>query len=146
MKIHKSFALGLLVISASLAIAQSARDQTPVQSTYFSQRATIEAADLGKVVELYMASLASENNGVVESVIAHLTHLRIVAYDQDLGGVETHLMGLARDGASQSIREKASLALQVFAYPAAFQSLADRDFEGPDELFEAVGARLQLAF
>lgn len=142
MKISQVVTLGLVMCATSSAFAQSAFEGVLAEPAYFAQKASIESADLGKIARLYEWALESKNQGVVESALAHLAHIRIVAPEADLGDVETSMTSLVRHADSYSVRTKAGLALRVFAQPGAFRNLADRDFNSPDELFEAVAQRI----
>lgn len=145
MKISQVVTLGLVLCATSSVSAQSALEGVRSEPAYFAQKTSIEGADLGRIARLYQWALESKNQGVVESALAHLTHIRIVAPGRDLGDVESTMMSLVRHADSYSVRTKAALALQVFAQPGAFRNLADRDFNSPDELFEAVAQRIEPA-
>ena len=98
--------------------------------------------DFPKVQTNYLRTLNSEIPSVVESALGHVTLMRIAYPKQDLRQIQDKLISLASEGATRTIRQKAFIAMQVFAHPLAYRkAIEDRQGSG-DGLLEAIAAEM----
>jgi hypothetical protein len=132
MKTRTGFAVALL-LAASVTFGQSS-DARP----YLTHSAAYETANIAKAKRNFLSSLHSSNEGVLESVLGHVTHMRIVLPNEDMRAIEERIEWLATHGPTPVLRYKAYLASMVFAAPAEYQSTTRADFESSDEFFGVI--------
>lgn len=109
----------------------------------FASRSSHQRADLAKVERNYLACLQSLNDGVVESAIAQVAHLKLYCPDNCFAGLQGALNSLAVTGRTPAIRYKAYLAMLVFDQPAMFSKEQEGEYKTESQLFTAIGKRLQ---
>jgi hypothetical protein len=80
---------------------------------------------------------------VQESVLGHVVWLRLVRPDAAMDDLRPAIDRLMTEGATRSIRYRASLASAVLDAPELFASLATRPFDTADDLFIDVARALQ---
>lgn len=115
------------------------------QPTYFSSKARHETADLDRAARRYIEAMAMRNEGVVESALAHAVVMKFCCPDHSFTGLQASINSLAVTSDSPSIRYRAYLAGLVFDSPELFAGEEQRNFEGTDELFQALAARVNIA-
>jgi hypothetical protein len=142
MKTLGTIAIGLLA-AANLVSAQANRPDSPAVRPYFASVALYQTVDVEKLQAAILASLGSENFGVIESALAHAAHLRIARPDIDMSDIRKVAMALAADGPTAVIRYRAHLVGQVCCDPATFASALDGVYSSGDEFFVNLGSRLQ---
>lgn len=145
MKTSTAVAVGLLLIAAVPMMGQGNGAGDRVGYPYFPSVSRYGESDVQKAKRLYLLSIRSANCGVAESALAHLTHMRLALFQEDMSDVEVALLDLAKDGSTHAIRVKAFLARHVFWNPGAFRDILSREFASGDELFEAIADRLNPA-
>lgn len=130
-----------------VGIAACARSQNAVgenvTKNYLSSRYSHLRANFEKVQRNYLAALASENEGVVQSAIAHVTKLRLVCPEREVRDLQTKISDLAVHGMTPAIRYRAYLASYVFDQPGLLLEEFKNDYRDDTELFNAIANRLQ---
>jgi hypothetical protein len=144
MKTYRMMAGALLYITVSTAFAQGLANTTAGEQPFFSSAASYVNIDLKKHTRNMIASLTHENDGVVESALAHATHMRLVVPEADLDAIQTTLKLVAEEGRTPVIRYKAYLGCLVFSSPAMFAQETNTEYADGDQFFSAVASRLQL--
>ena len=129
-----------VLIAAALLMTATATSQ---EASYFSGYASHQQANLDQAVTRYLGCLGSENEGVVESGLAHLGRMKLYYLDRPFPEAEQALTALLTTGRTPEIRYRAYLVETLFASPSAFRTEASAEYRTPDELFTAIAARLQ---
>jgi hypothetical protein len=132
----------VMLASASTSAAQTASQET-ARKTY-----TVPCnwkGDSKLVVNRYRACLASDNQGVVEAALAHILWMRVAAPCVDVTPLKADVERLSIEGAPASIRLRAYLTAMVFENPQEFKAIAQREFEGPSDLFAGVTQQVYAA-
>jgi hypothetical protein len=142
MKATIAIVLGL-ILAASTAFSQESSDQTIHQRSYFCDAKTYGNANIPQAKKGFLWSTKSENNGVVEAALAHITHMRIMLPQEDMKNLESAVTRLVSEGQTPVIRYKAYLASRVFADPTMFREAATGNYGGCNEFFCAIATRLQ---
>jgi hypothetical protein len=93
----------------------------------------------------YRECLASDNQGVVEAALAHILWMRVAAPCVDVTPLKADVERLSIKGKPASIRLRAYLTAMVFENPEAFKTLAQSEFEGPNDLFAGVTQQMYAA-
>ena len=117
--------------------------QTQYDRPFLSHSARYDSARMQHARKNFVASLNNDNDGVVESSIAHVVHMRIALPHNDMPEIERTLDELTTDGHSPVIRYKAYLATLVFSDPMGFRSVMSTDYESGDAFFSAIASQLQ---
>ena len=91
----------------------------------------------------YAPALASANDGVVESGIAHSVNAKIALPGGEFDRIRTALGSLAVCGRTPAIRYKAYLAGLVLDNPAMFAGTDPRGFLTTDQLFASLSDRVK---
>ncbi len=139
MKAHKM--LWFVVVAATVAtnaFAQSENKERP----YFPDIVTIQKADYSRLEKKYAACLSYENDGVVESALAHIAMFKLMYPVKELRVLERAVKAVADQNPSPEIRYKAYLVSSLFENPRQFASEARRNYESPDELFGALATKI----
>jgi hypothetical protein len=132
-----------LILAAASAMGQASTPQTSNERPCISGTINYHTGNLPVAKKNFLWTLQSENDGVVESALAHVTQMRIMVPGEDMKAIETVLNRLAINGRTQVIRYKAYLATQVFASPGLFREVAGTSYESGDQFFTALASRLQ---
>lgn len=135
-------AVGLMVLIGTSGNAQD-RQVGKSETSYFSCYESHQKVDVDKAVKMYWASLHSANDGVVESALAHVAMMRICLRDREFPSLRDQIKFLAESGRTREIRYRAYLAGLVFDSPELFAVDRDALYADGDELFRAIGTRLQ---
>ena len=143
MKSYKMLAGALLFATANTAGAQGLDQTATGERPYFSSAASYMNIDLKKAKRNTIASLNHENDGVVESALAHATHMRLMMPQEDFKDSEMALGLLAGNGRTPGIRYKAYVASLVFASPEMFAREINSEYAHDDQFFGAIASRLQ---
>ncbi len=128
-----------LILTAATAMSQQLTNERP----YLSSTISYSKVQLQKAAKNFLASLNSNNEGVVESVIAQVAHMQSRITQEDLKAFETVVNELATTGRTPTIRYKAYLAGLVFANPRMFSQDTAREYASADEFFAALSLRVQ---
>lgn len=131
----------LVVVAMMLAgISAGASAQSCFSST------TVEGPALkAKIVQNYLACLASANEGTVESALAHIAALKLSNPRIDLSGFDDAVTRLSRKGSTPLIRYKAYLTGAVLDNVALFANESRKAYTEADEMLLAVSSRLSQA-
>lgn len=128
------------MIGIVLSVAQGARSQ---EQGYFSEPDHYTSADLERAQKNYQVALRARNSGLAESAIGQVATIGLMVPDRVSNQVKQAIVELASGGMSTSIRYKAYLTMIVFEHPSLFVNEKHRRFTDPDQLFAAIGNRLQ---
>jgi len=142
MKTFGVLAIGVLA-AASVATGQTVREDAPGARPYFASIARYAAVDLEELQENILANLGSENDGVVESALAHAAHLRLARPDIEMSEIREAVIALASEGPTATIRYRAHLVSQVCCEPARFDDALMGTYASGEEFFASLGSRLQ---
>ena len=142
MKAYTAITLGL-AIAASTALSQVSIRQTVDERPYLSKSMNYGTAKLSQAKKNLLWTLKSDNDGVVESAIGQIAHMRVMVPLEDITDIEVALAQLANYGRTPAIRYKAYLATMVFANPGMFRQDVTKDYASSDEFLSAVASRLQ---
>jgi hypothetical protein len=126
-----------------MAWSQESIRHTATERPYLSGTLSYATANVPQAKKGFLWALKSDNDGAVESALAHIAQMRIMLPREEMKDIETALSQLAGSGRTQVIRYKAFLATQVFASPGLFQEEAAARYESGDEFFTAIASRLQ---
>jgi|WetSurMetagenome_2_1015567.scaffolds.fasta_scaffold441144_2 hypothetical protein len=124
-----------LLLAATVAYGQ---DSHSAERPYLTGRASYATANLTKAKTNFLASLHSTNEGVLESVLGHVTHMRIMLPQEDMSEIESRIEWIAVHGSTAVIRYKAYLASMVFDNPAEYAARVTSAFESSDEFFGSI--------
>jgi len=130
-------AMAILVLAATTASAQPG---------YFSSKEMHRTANFDKAINQYCASLRSENEGVVESALAHLVRMKLFVPELNCPEVPLAIRMVAVSGETPKVRHRAYLASLVFDSPAIFKAEGKQLYSGPDDLFSTIASRTNVAF
>jgi hypothetical protein len=142
MKTYTAITLGL-TLAASAAFGQVSASRTADERPYLSNSLNYNAANLSQAKKSILWTLKSENDGVLESVLGQIAHMRVKLPREDMKNIEAALTDLANYGRTPVIRYKAYLATLVFANPEMFHQEVTKDYTSSDEFLSAIASRLQ---
>lgn len=142
MKAYTAITLGL-TLAASAALGQVSVRQPADERPYLSNTLNYSTARLPQAKKSILWTLKSENDGVVESVLGQIVHMRIMLPQEDMKDIEESLTRLASYGRTPVIRYKAYLATLVFANPGMFRQDVAANYASSDEFLGAIASRLQ---
>ncbi|HCV42293.1 MAG TPA: hypothetical protein DGH68_02325 [Bacteroidetes bacterium] len=142
MKATTAIALGL-ALAASTALSQGTLQQAADDWPYSPTAASYGTANLTQAKKVFQWSLESDNDGVVESVLGHIAHMRITLPQEAMKDIEAAVRELANNGRTPVIRYKAYLASLVFDNPSMFCQTVTNKYASSDELFGAIATRVQ---
>jgi hypothetical protein len=140
MKSHRFLAVALAFTVASSGQAQ--QQHTSSDSKVAEPRASHHVVTMAMIAQNYLSCLRSDNPGVVESALGHVTYLRIAYPNLDLREHEEVIFDLTKTGLNRTIRSKAFVALKVFADPSSFKSAIATRKDTGDGLFEDIAGRM----
>jgi hypothetical protein len=128
-------------VIATMVLAATASAQT-TSVKYFADETLYSSPNVLRAERGYVVCLGSENDGVIESALAHITMMRLMNAIDDNKTLQTKVAVLARTASSAELRYKAFLTKSVLENPAMFKNLATTSYDTPDELFGAVASRM----
>ncbi len=136
--------LAVAVVAMSLrALAQdSPESAVSAERAYFPDILTIQRANYERLEKLYAAALNSENEGVVESALAHVAMFKLMYPVRELSILHRAVERIMKSHASPAIRHQAYLVDVVYESPAMFAQAARTTYESPDELFDELAAQV----
>ena len=135
----KPFALVILLAVTTLAQSQS------TERPYFADAGSYRSVDFGMLEKRWVSSLESENDGVVESALAHIASMKLQVPSASVSRVREHVGKLTTSGRTPATRYKAYLAKQVFDYPELFEQESHVQYTKADALFGALALRMNSA-
>lgn len=138
MKARMLFAIALVLAAAAAAPAGENGGRK-----YFSSETRYQYTDIAKAERCFVRCLDSENDGVVESAIAHLAKMKLAVPSAHCLKAERRLEALAANGRTATIRYKAYLAASIFSDPGLFASERKGEYNDGDELLAAIAGRLE---
>ena len=142
MKTYKIIAAALIFVTLP-AIGQPATEYKPGTEGYFCRAESYRTMDFTKASRNYELCLSSDNDGIVESALAHIAYTRLVLPAADLTGVRETVEKLTISDRAPVIRYKAYLASMVLASPGLFSQTVERTYADSNEFFAAVDAQLR---
>jgi hypothetical protein len=142
MKAYTAIALGL-TLAASTALSQGSLQQVADDMPYFSTAESYATANLTQAKKVFKWSLESDNDGVVESALGHIAHMRIMLPQEVMTDVEEAVTELAANGRTPVIRYKAYLVSLVFDNPTRFGQTVLNTYASSDELFGVIATQVQ---
>lgn len=137
-----TLAAGLILATAS-SLGQTSTPKAADERPCISSTINYSTANVTQVKKNFLWTLQSDNDGVMESCLAHIAQMRIMLPNEDMKEFDAMLNQLAINGRTQAIRYKAYLTTQVFASPATFRHVAEVSYASGDEFFTAIATRLQ---
>jgi len=143
MKSTALFLAGAMMLTMASTAAAQGTKETAGHKTY-----TVPCTwkgDSKLLVNRYRECLASDNQGVVEAALAHILWMRVAVPCVDVTPLKADVERLSIEGAPASIRLRAYLTAMVFENPQEFKGIAQREFEGPNDLFAGVTQQMYAA-
>ena len=139
-----SILIAALVMAAAPAASSGQPDRAPADArAYFSSIDSYKNANLERAAKNYVACLNSENNGVILSGLAHVAMIALATQGEKVASVQAAVGSLAVTGRTPEIRFKAYLTSLVYDSPQMFREEASGHYDTPDELFAAIGGKVQ---
>ena len=139
----------LTVVVAVTMMAATVKAQnvasTPERS-YFADAAEYQCINATKAADKYLACLSSENEGVVESALAHVAMMKVMVPACDYKALKTKVDEIVRSRASAETRYKAFLTKTVLEEPGMFDGMARGRYSDADGFFGAVASRMRDTF
>lgn len=127
-----------LVIAALLLMGL----QTADAQKYFSDYNSHSRTNLDRAVKYYLVSLESDNEGVIESGLAHLARMKMYFPERVFGRLEEKVTEIATAGPTPRVRYEAYLVSMLLRSPETFRAESRREYEGPEALFTAIAERM----
>jgi hypothetical protein len=143
MKAHTMLAAALLIGAATIpAAAQEGKTENP-EKRYFSSLESYQHANLNVLRRNFRSCLDSDNDGVVESAIAHIIRMKMYLKAEDFSDLKSAIDWLSVAGRTPAIRYKAYLAILVLDNPNWFKDECCKEYAGTEEMFTTLAKRLQ---
>ena len=134
----------MVVLAALLASASVAgRAQSSGNEALFPSAERYATVNPGWFDHVYAPSLKSDNDGVVESVIAQSVAAKLGIPAGKFEAIREGLGRLAVNGRTPAIRYKAYLAGLVLEDPTIFSGADCALFKSTDQLFASLSSRIQ---
>jgi hypothetical protein len=127
------------------ALVGAAPDVARTQNTdepELSCARTYALANVKQIEKCYVQCLTSDNDGVVESALGHVTQMKLCLVDQEFPLVEKVVNDLLISGRTPAVRAKAHLASLVYRSPEIFLAEQTMEFRTPRELFATLAERV----
>ncbi len=138
MKAVAMFAAAMVLMTAPAMQAQEKND-----GKFFSDPDAYKTANIPVVLKAFESCLASENEGVQESAMAHLAMLKLVLPATDAAAITHRLEEMATAANEPGVRYKAYITSQVYRSPELFAGEGGETYNNGDELFTVLAGRLQ---
>jgi hypothetical protein len=129
-----------LILAASMLFAATSLSYS---QSFFPKLGKLTQAQKDRIEKVYAASLESGNRGVVESVLAVATMIKLDMPAEDMPILKEKITHLADYSKTPSIRYKASLALAVFENPEKYKMDNVRQIEYSAQIFSALDGTLE---
>lgn len=114
--------------------------------SYFSDAATYKCINATKVINKYLSCLGSENEGVVESALAHVAMMKLMLPACDFRAVNAKVAEVSLKAASAETRYKAFLTKTVLEEPGMFVRIENARYNDADELLGALASKMSETF
>ena len=125
------------------ALAMAASMETAAQGFTTTQH-VIPEDRLVKAEQNYLACLASNNAGLIESAMAQIVRFKLLFPDRELKSLRQRLEEISINGPTASIKYKAYLAGSVLDNPALMATVLGVETMTSEELFSAIAGRLRI--
>ena len=135
--------LTVVIFAVSLGTGGRAQSQEAGEEWEFAPHVRYVQADLPRLEKAYIYALEFPLEGIVESALREVARVKVANLSWEADDLVERLDEISREGATPSIRYKASLVKAMFETPALFASEAGRDFRTPSQLYHAVARRLE---
>lgn len=132
-----------VVAIVMIAATMSAQGANPEQG-YFANVARHNEISTINAGKRYLACLQSNNEGVVESALAHVAMMKLAVPGVKYDALKKKVSQIARNAATPELRYKAFLTANVLDQPEVFKSVIRESYSTPDELFATLASRLCL--
>ena len=133
----------VVVAIVMIAATMSAQGANPGQG-YFANVARHNEVSAINAGQRYLSCLQSNNEGVIESALAHVAMMKLVVPGGKYDALKTKVSQIARRAATAELRYKAFLTAKVLEQPEIFKSVVRESYSTPDELFATLASRLCL--
>ena len=135
----------LVVVALVVAVGGGSRvkAQDAGEEWEYAPHARYVEADLQRLEKAYLYSLGLPLEGIVESTLREVARVKVTHLEWEADDLLERLGEIVRDGATPSIRYKASLVKAMFETPELFASESGSDFRTPLQLYRAVARRLE---
>jgi hypothetical protein len=137
------FLAGAVMLASASTAASQESEKAAAKKTY-----TVPCSwkgDSRLIVNRYRDCLKSDNQGVVEAALAHILWMRVAAPCVDVTPLKADVERLSVKGKPATIRLRAYLTAMVFENPDEFKGIAQREYEGPNDLFASVTDQMYAA-
>lgn len=138
MKTLAMVAAAMVFMAAPAMQAQSTADEK-----YFPDPAVYKTANIPVALKAFYSCLTTNNEGVQESAMAHLTMLKLMMPSVAEEAITHRLEALSTDAPAPGTRFKAYIASQVYRTPELFANERENNYRNGEELFNALAVRLQ---
>lgn len=132
-------------VIATLLLAATVSAQTDAKK-YFADESVYKSFNAAHVEQRYLACLSTDNDGVVESALAHVGMMRLMKASDVNEAVLAKVAALERSATSQELRYKAFLTKALLEDPRMFDRIATTEYESADEFFGAIASRMSEYF
>ncbi len=123
--------------------APAMQAQNADYNKYFSDSSVYKTANIPAALKAFESCLTTDNTGVQESAIAHLTMLKLMLPAVEAAKISRELEMLSTSAPQPSTRFKAYIASQVYKNPELFATAKNADYSNGNELFNALASRMQ---
>ncbi len=130
------------IVAATLTMGAQAQPNESPERAYFPDVLTIQSANYALLEKKYADCLNSENDGVVESALAHVAMFKLMYPVKELATLKRAVEQVAARHDSKEIRYKAYLVSSLYENPKQFVNEARTSYANPDELFGALASRM----
>lgn len=136
---------GSIVVLAALVVTTTVagRAQTAASESLFPPAERYASVNPDWFDRTYAPSLTSDNDGVVESVIAQSVAAKLAMPKGQFDRIREQLGSLSVHGRTPAMRYKAYLAGLVLENPAIFTGADCALFASTDQLFASLSTRIQ---
>ena len=117
-----------------------------VSAAYFGDPGRYEQIGTRKMERAYRVALKSENEGVVESALAHVAMMKLLLPAANHDAVKEQVVRVARSAAAPELRYKAHLTCMVLDRPEMFREMPRKGYATADELFGSVASTLAMYY
>jgi len=138
-------AMKAAAVVAMMMVAVTVQAQN-VSTAYFGDPCRYEQIGMRKMERAYIAPLMSENEGVVESALAHVAMMKLLLPAANHDAVKEHVVRVARSAAAPELRYKAYLTGMVLDKPEMFREMPRQGYATADQLFGAVASTLAMYY
>lgn len=131
--------VAMMIMAATVNAGENANASN---LSYFSDAAKYKCINATKVIDKYLSCLSSENEGVVESALAHVAMFKLMLPASDFKAVNVKVTEVSLKAASAETRYKAFLTKTVLEEPRMFVRIEETRYNSADELFGALASKM----